>query len=70
MILFSTNVEGDNVSTIRRNFMKLRGRSIFCTAVIAFAFLVLPAAAYALQFTDITDVAGVGDRGHCFSSFQ
>jgi hypothetical protein len=44
--------------------MNLRGSSRFCFAVIAVAFLVLPITAYALQFTDITDVAGVGDRGH------
>jgi hypothetical protein len=49
---------------MRRNFMKLRGRITFITAAIVFAFLVLPVGVYALQFTDITDVAGVGDRGH------
>ena len=44
--------------------MSLRGSSKFSAAAVAVAFLLLPAAPYALQFTDITDVAGVGDRGH------
>jgi hypothetical protein len=49
---------------IRRNSMSLRGSSKFSAAAVAVAFLLLPAAPYALTFTDITDVAGVGDRGH------
>jgi len=39
-------------------------RSIFKTLVIAMVILVFPAMGIALEFTDITDMAGVGDRGH------
>ena len=44
--------------------MNLRGSSIFCIAALAVVFLIQPAAAQALTFTDITEVAGVGDKGH------
>ncbi|NOY87524.1 MAG: CRTAC1 family protein [Deltaproteobacteria bacterium] len=47
--------------------MKRGERSIFVISVIAIAaaiLLFLPLAASALDFTDITDMAGVGDRGH------
>jgi len=56
---FTTHFLGE-----RRRVMSIRGVSIWPVAVLTAAFLVLPVAAYALQFTDITDVAGVGDRGH------
>ena len=44
--------------------MSMRGVSIWQVALVTAAFLVLPVTANALPFTDITDVAGVGDRGH------
>lgn len=44
--------------------MDPRGRSQLFVLAIIMAFLILPAAANALTFTDITDIAGVGDKGH------
>ena len=44
--------------------MSMRGVSIWPVAIVTAALLVLPAASFALEFTDITDVAGVGYRGH------
>ncbi|UCG37961.1 MAG: CRTAC1 family protein [bacterium] len=44
--------------------MSLGGRWKLHSAGLTLILLVFPAALYALGFTDITDVAGVGDRGH------
>ena len=40
------------------------GKSLVFRAVLTATLLLLPIAAFALNFTDITDIAGVGDRGH------
>ena len=52
------------METKGRRSMNLEGRSTLTLAVTALVLLVLPVAAFALGFTDITEVAGVGDRGH------
>ena len=44
--------------------MDPRGRSQLFILAAIIVFLVLPAAADALTFTDITDIAGVGEKGH------
>lgn len=44
--------------------MNMRGVLVWSVTWMTAAFLVFPAFTYALQFTDITDAAGVGDRGH------
>ncbi len=40
------------------------GKSLVLRVVLTAVLLLLPAAAIALDFTDITEMAGVGDRGH------
>ena len=43
--------------------MDPKGRSQLCALAVAAAFLVLPVLANAFSFTDITEAAGVGDKG-------
>ncbi|UCF31745.1 MAG: VCBS repeat-containing protein, partial [bacterium] len=44
--------------------MKSGGKTHVFRAVLIVVLLLLPAAGVALDFTDVTETAGVGDRGH------